>query len=106
MHFGFGPAIWRYVSILASRDRLAVVRVPGQRETVSIRPGTTDEDVFREVFLAREYEIPLGEPRFIIDAGAHIGLASVFFARRCVSTILRQVPATFREQATRSRRAA
>lgn len=35
-----------------------------------------------EVFLAREYDVAFSSPRFMIDAGAHIGLASVFLARR------------------------
>ncbi len=47
-----------------------------------IRPGTTDQNVYDEVFLREEYRFDAGHPHFIIDAGAHIGLASVFFANR------------------------
>lgn len=47
---------------------------------VHLRPGTADITVYDEIFFNGEYEIPLGRPRFIVDAGAHIGLASIFFA--------------------------
>ena len=49
---------------------------------VFLRPGTSDQDVYNEIFLAKEYDISLGNPRVIIDAGAHIGLSSVYFASR------------------------
>ena len=43
----------------------------------------SDLDVLREVVLEREYELPDGiPPAVIVDLGAHIGLASLFFAAR------------------------
>jgi FkbM family methyltransferase len=63
-----------------------VVRVPTgvtDDSHVFLRPGTVDLVVYDEVFRSREYELPVCDaPRLIIDAGAHIGLASVFFALR------------------------
>jgi FkbM family methyltransferase len=48
-----------------------------------LRYGTTDRNVFREVFLFKEYNFKVdGEPSTIIDAGANIGLASIFFKTR------------------------
>ncbi len=48
-----------------------------------LRPYTTDKKVFREIFLLRAYAFNLNfVPRVIIDAGANIGLSSVFFAKR------------------------
>lgn len=39
-----------------------------------------DKAVYDEVFLDRCYDLELGAPRYIIDAGAHVGMTSVFFA--------------------------
>ena len=37
-------------------------------------------DVYSEIFHSKEYELDLGNPEYIVDAGAHIGISSVFFA--------------------------
>ncbi len=61
-----------------------VVQITGRREhgPIVIRPGTADQAVYDEVYVAREYAIDVGSPRLILDAGAHIGLASLYFAQR------------------------
>jgi FkbM family methyltransferase len=54
-----------------------------------MRPGTTDRQVFREVFLFKEYNFPLDhKPSVIIDAGANIGLATIFFKTRFPEAIV------------------
>ncbi len=71
--------------------------LPGSRHPIYLRKGTTDKDVFFQVFLIREYDFA-GSPQFerlkanyndarsrgetplIIDAGANIGLAARWFA--------------------------
>jgi FkbM family methyltransferase len=48
-----------------------------------LRPGTTDIDVYREIFIDQEHVIELSHsPEIIIDAGANIGLSAVDFALR------------------------
>jgi FkbM family methyltransferase len=47
-----------------------------------IRCGTTDLWTFFEVFFRNSYRCTTTEPKVIIDCGAHIGIASVNFARR------------------------
>ncbi len=49
---------------------------------IAVRPGTVDQEVFNEVFVAHQYDLDGLDPRSIVDAGAHIGLASVMFASR------------------------
>ncbi len=50
---------------------------------VWIRPRTSDRNMFSDVLLDREYELPLEPPpKFIIDAGANVGYTSAFFATR------------------------
>jgi FkbM family methyltransferase len=50
---------------------------------VTIRPGTTDLRCFNKIFLRDEYQIPFEtNPQLIVDAGANIGLASLYFAEK------------------------
>jgi FkbM family methyltransferase len=62
---------------------LHVVRVPGLRQPVALRAKTSDVGVFHQVFLEGEleFEMPL-VPSRIVDAGANIGLASVYLSSR------------------------
>lgn len=78
--FGLFPAIRAYIEL----RRRGIASAPNQLTgcDVFLRPGTTDQDVYDEIFISREYDIDLGEPQFIVDAGAHIGLSSMFFASR------------------------
>lgn len=51
---------------------------------VLARPNTSDVPVFEQVFVDREYDFPLPDlnPKLIIDAGANVGYAAVFFANK------------------------
>jgi len=59
------------------------VSVPGIKYPVHLRLRTSDVSLFAEVLLKAEYDwgLPV-HPRVIVDAGANIGLASVFFANK------------------------
>lgn len=71
--------------------------LPGSPHPIHLRKGTTDKDVFFQIFLIREYDFSgsaqferlkadydearsRGEKPLIIDAGANIGLAARWFA--------------------------
>jgi FkbM family methyltransferase len=57
------------------------IAVPGMAHPVLMRTGTSDRSAFNEVIVKRWYDHPYpGQPRFIIDAGANVGYASVRFA--------------------------
>ncbi len=85
--FGFVRAIANYLALAVNRG-IGRAPNPWTGGSVFIRPGTTDQDVYDEIFIEKEYDIDLGTPKFIIDAGAHIGLASVFFACRYPDAII------------------
>jgi FkbM family methyltransferase len=59
------------------------VAVPGILHPVRLRLRTTDIPLCREILLdaAYDWEIPVS-PRVIVDAGANIGLVSVFYANK------------------------
>jgi FkbM family methyltransferase len=59
------------------------LRPPGLEFPVRLRAGVTDRRTFDQVFVSRQYDVAFpGTPRTIVDAGANIGLASVWFASR------------------------
>lgn len=59
------------------------VRLQGFEQPIQVRPRTSDRNMFNDVLLEREYDLPLDPPpRFIIDAGANVGYTSLFMATR------------------------
>jgi FkbM family methyltransferase len=54
------------------------------RFPVRVRCRTSDASVFDSVIKGREYDVPIKDfaPKTIIDAGANVGYASVYFANR------------------------
>ena len=79
--FGTTAALRAALLLLASRGAPVAVPAPGGG-TVRLRPGTADESVFVEIFLEREYAVDVPDAEYIVDAGAHIGCASLFFNQR------------------------
>lgn len=48
-----------------------------------VRKNTSDKHVFRQIFITRDYSIPLKiKPRLIVDAGANVGYSSLWFSRK------------------------
>lgn len=55
----------------------------GIEEPVFLRENTDDYVIFSQVFENREYDFPCAfSPKYIVDLGANIGLASVYFTNR------------------------
>lgn len=55
---------------------------PSGRE-VTVRGRTSDTTVLKKIFLTKEYETPFpSNPRVIVDAGANIGLATLYYAQQ------------------------
>lgn len=57
------------------------VKYPG-RWTFTLRPASNDSYTFREIFIERVYEVlthHIAQARTVIDLGANIGMASIYF---------------------------
>ena len=61
------------------------LRPRGCSHSLQLRRQYADREVFRQVFVYWIYRNPVAEnppPHNVVDAGAHIGLASIYFASR------------------------
>jgi FkbM family methyltransferase len=84
----FGAAsAWRVTWALRRamrRSGLTWMKVPGLASRVELRGLSSDAATFIQIFLRGDldFEVPGEPPRTIVDAGANIGLASLYLARR------------------------
>ena len=63
--------------------------IPGYKNKVLIRLGTTDVAAFEHVFINQEYGFDLKQPpSVIVDAGANAGMSAVYFAQRYPSATI------------------
>lgn len=59
------------------------VSVPGVPSKICLRAGTSDVMVFEQIFLSEEMDFSMRSvPKLIIDAGANIGLSSIYLSRK------------------------
>lgn len=63
------------------------IKIPKVRTPINLRTGTSDIPLFYEIFWKNEYDFNLPfEPVSVIDAGANIGLAALFFVNKYPNT--------------------
>jgi len=68
---------------LMDSNNLFQVRREGYEHPIYLRNGMSDIGVYNEVIEKNEYDFTVkNAPKYIIDAGANIGLASVYFGRK------------------------
>lgn len=68
---------------LGPRGRTVVYHPPSVQHALQLRAGTSDPEVFEQIYLSDEYDFDYQHtPELIVDAGANIGLAAVYFANR------------------------
>lgn len=59
------------------------INVPGILNPIKVRAGTSDVSVFGQIFVDEEYNFPISiKPELIIDGGANVGYASIYFANK------------------------
>jgi FkbM family methyltransferase len=82
-NFGFRGVLALSAYCLYGRPKEITAHPPGIRYPVHIRVRTTDRRTYEETLLGREYDFDLPfSPETIIDAGANIGMASIYFTHR------------------------
>ena len=68
---------------LAEPAELLEVPVPGSEARVVLRGASSDRRCYSQVFMQQEYALDYGfEPEVIVDGGANVGFAAVYFAER------------------------
>ena len=76
-HFKFRDALALYFGILNKKEE---IKLPILKRKIFLRKDTKDLETFEEVFLTNLYNTTLPiKPKTIVDAGANVGLASLFF---------------------------
>ena len=81
--FGVARGLKNYISCRIRRSGQVSVNYSTRGEPCILRSGSADVMVFEQVFIFNDYDIKFEtDPEFIIDAGAHIGLASLYFSNR------------------------
>lgn len=80
----FGPAAGLRAFLRKRKKRgMIELRIPTLAHPLHLRAGTSDLYMFEEVFIDGEYAIPKElHPKLILDVGANVGFASVYFANR------------------------
>jgi FkbM family methyltransferase len=73
----------RFEVLWSLRRKFVTVKIPSIPDRFTLRRFSSDIAVFSQIFVDRELEAysPI-LPRFIIDAGANIGLSSAFYAHK------------------------
>jgi FkbM family methyltransferase len=60
-----------------------VVKPERIKHPVHLRVRTTDVSLYKDLLLTEEYDLPLPHPpRTIVDAGANVGIATVYYANK------------------------
>ncbi|MBI3138203.1 MAG: FkbM family methyltransferase [Sphingobacteriales bacterium] len=82
--FGILPGTWLLLKIaFSSRNKIISLSPPGFRFPIYIRAHSSDEYTFQQIFIQKEYAFPIDKKiSSILDAGANIGLAAIFFAQK------------------------
>ena len=66
-----------------ARSGTLLVRIPNSKIPVLLRANTSDGETFEEIFVHEQYDLSLNKsPKLIVDGGANVGYASVYFANK------------------------
>ncbi len=82
-NFGWKEGLMLYLKLKNfQRDHITISTLPHK---VHLRPGSTDNCVFKQIFLKQDLNIPVMriiQQQTILDLGANIGMASLYLTNR------------------------
>lgn len=83
LQFGCFKGIGIIWQLFVLKKGLAKIQLPGFTYPIFLRRGTSDIKVFEQIFIYREYDIPIHHKvAFILDGGSNIGLSAIFFKHK------------------------
>jgi len=81
--------LWHYAQLQLTKRESYLFYFKPLGHTIQLRKGASDFSVFRQIGMNGEYDIPIPiSPKIIVDAGANIGLASLYFHYRFPSATI------------------
>ena len=81
--FGYLRGLRILFKNLASSEGVIRISIPQSKTPIALRANTSDIPTFEQIFIWDDYSFPLPvEPKFIIDGGANVGFASLYFANK------------------------
>ena len=82
--FGLIPGFRVYCTVsFAVPDQVISIKIPDCRTSFRLRAKSADVWMFEEVWMKGDYNFPYPiAPETIVDAGAHVGMTSLFLANR------------------------
>lgn len=76
-HFKLRDNFALFMGIINKKE---IIKLPKLKRSIYLRKNSKDLETFEEIFLTNLYNTKLPfEPKTIVDAGANVGLASLFF---------------------------
>lgn len=77
-HYGWKGLV---IYLRIKTGNVETLKIPGIKNIIHLRKNSDDLKLFKQLMIHKEYEFKSPfEPTYIIDAGANIGLSSIFFA--------------------------
>ena len=78
---GFKGIRYTLRALLSKSKHEVFLRPPHIKYPLFVRMNSSDVQIYKHIFLDKEYDIQLkNSPKTIIDAGANVGYASIYFA--------------------------
>lgn len=82
-YFGLAGVPVAIKQLFSDEESLIAIRSPYVDHPIHFRINTTDASIYWQIFINREYDIPMSiRPKLIVDAGANVGYSAIYFAKR------------------------